>query len=291
MARHGSISKAAADLALTQPAVSMQVRQLEDQIGLKLIEQIGKRMVLTEAGCELRGHALKISGQIGELAAAMDQFRGLERGVLRLAVVSTANYFLPPLIAAYHHAYPGVRISLAVENRDQVLVALNENRTDLAITGQPPDLPDVAASMFMKNPLVVIAEPEHRLVLEARIPLARLAEETLLLREQGSGTRALIERYLSEHRIAYRPGCELATNEAVKQAVQAGLGIGIVPAQTIELELETHRLAVLPVEGFPLLRHWFVLHRNDKRLTKAAEAFRALLLGSAKVAPRMLAKT
>ena len=289
VARHGSISRAAADLGLTQPAVSMQVKQLEDQIGLKLIEQVGKRMVLTEAGRELRGHALRIAEQIGELADAMDQFRGLERGVLRLAVVSTANYFLPPLIAAYNRAHPGVRVSLAVENRDAILTALGENRTDLAITGQPPDLPDVAAAMFMKNPLVVVAEPNHRLAGEARVPLSRLAEETLLLREQGSGTRALIERHLSEHRVAYRPGCELATNEAVKQAVQAGLGIGIVPAQTIELELETHRLVILKVEGFPLLRHWFVLHRTDKRLTKAAEAFRALLLTNTQKAAAALA--
>ncbi|MBV9655029.1 MAG: LysR family transcriptional regulator [Acetobacteraceae bacterium] len=278
VARHGSISRAAAELNLTQPAVSMQVKQLEDQIGLKLIEQVGKKMCLTDAGQELRVHAARIALQMGELAAAMDQFHGLERGMLRLAVVSTANYFLPERIAAFTRRYPGVRISLAVVNRDSVLVALAENRTDLAITGQPPQAADVIAQKFMDNPLVVIAEPGHKLANVPRIPLSRLAQETIVLREPGSGTRATVERYLSEHRIAYRPGCELSSNEAIKQAVQAGLGIGIVPAQTIELELETNRLAVLAVEGFPVMRHWYVLQRSDKRLSSAAEAFRSLLL-------------
>ncbi len=284
VARHGSISRAANELNLTQPAVSMQVKQLEDQIGLKLIEQIGKRMCLTEAGQVLRTHAGRISAQMGELETAMEAFHGLERGVLRLAVVSTANYFLPERIAAFTQRHPGVRVSLAVVNRDAVLVALAENRTDLAITGQPPQTADVIARNFMDNPLVVIAPPNHPLANAEKVPLRRLAEETIVLREPGSGTRATVERYLSEHRIAYRPGCELSSNEATKQAVQAGLGLAIVPAQTLELELETRRLVVLPVEGFPLIRHWYVLHRSDKTLSAAGEAFRALLLAPAAAA-------
>jgi DNA-binding transcriptional LysR family regulator len=278
VARYASISRAAADLHLTQPAVSMQVKQLEDQIGLPLIDQIGKKLCLTEAGMELCRHATRITAQIVDLNAAMDQFRGLERGVLRLAVVSTAIYFLPSMIAAFSKEHPGVRVSLQVVNRDAVLTAMADNRADLAITGQPPEHVDIAAQYFMDNPLVVIAAPGHALARSGPVALARLEEETLLLREPGSGTRAMIERHFAANNLSYRPGCELSSNEALKQAVQAGLGIGIVPAQTLELELETRRLVVLPVEGFPIIRQWFILQRRDKRPSGAAEAFRALLL-------------
>jgi DNA-binding transcriptional LysR family regulator len=278
VARYASISRAATELHLTQPAVSMQVKQLEDNIGLPLIDQIGKRLCLTEAGVELCRHAGRITAQVVELNDAMDQLRGLERGVLRLAVVSTAIYFLPTLIAAFSRQHPGVRISLQVVNRDAVLTAMADNQADLAVTGQPPEHADITADHFMDNPLVVVAAPDHRLAQTGTIPLARLEEETLLLREPGSGTRAMIERHFAANKLAYRPGCELNSNEALKQAVQAGLGIGIVPAQTLELELETRRLVVLPVQGFPIVRQWFILQRRDKRRSSATEAFRALLL-------------
>jgi DNA-binding transcriptional LysR family regulator len=278
VARYASISRAAAELHLTQPAVSMQVKQLEEQIGLPLIDQIGKRLCLTEAGVELCRHADRLTTQVVELNAAMDQFRGLERGVLRLAVVSTAIYFLPKMIAAFTQRHPGVRISLQVVNRDAVLTAMADNQADLAVTGQPPEHADITAHHFMDNPLVVIAAPDHPLALASKIKLAQLEEETLLLREPGSGTRAMIERHFAANKLAYRPGCELSSNEALKQAVQAGLGIGIVPAQTLELELETQRLVVLPVQGFPIIRQWYILQRRDKRPSTATEAFRALLL-------------
>jgi DNA-binding transcriptional LysR family regulator len=275
------VSRAAAELHLTQPAVSMQLKQLEEQIGLPLTEQIGKRLVITEAGLELRSHAERFAAQTEALRAAMDQFRGLERGLLRLAVVSTANYFLPRLIAALSDKHPGVRISLQVANRDAVLAALADNRTDLAIIGQPPEGADLEAQHFMDNPLVVIAAPAHPLSRESRIPLERLGGETLVMRESGSGTRAAVERHFAERGTEFVPGCELSTNEALKQAVQAGLGLGVVSAQTIELELETQRLVVLPVETFPIIRQWFVVHRRDKRLSAASQAFRALLLAQA----------
>jgi DNA-binding transcriptional LysR family regulator len=256
----------------------MQIKQLEEQIGLPLIDQIGKRLFLTEPGQELRGHAGQIAARVVDLNAAMDQFRGLERGLLRIAVMATANYFLPPLIASFSESHPGVRISLQVANREALLAALADNRIDLAITGQLPESVDVVAQHFMDNPLVVIAAPAHKLAALERIPLKRLEEETLVVREPGSGTRAVTDRYFAEHGVDYRPGCELGTNEAIKQAVQAGLGLGVVPAQTIELELETRRLVVLPVQGFPLIRRWFIVHRSDKRLSGAAHAFRDLLL-------------
>jgi len=278
VARLGSISRAAAEVHLTQPAVSMQVKQLEDQLGLQLLEQVGKRMCLTKAGEELVVHAGRISAQMIDLGAAMEQFRDVDRGFIRISVLSTANYFLPRLIANFTETHPGVRISLEVANREAVLEALAENTTDLAITGQPPETTNVKSQYFMDNPLVIIASPSHPLAKLDYVRLRRLETETLVLRESGSGTRASIERYFNSHGTVYRAGCEFSTNEAIKQAVQAGLGLGVVPVQTIELELETKRLVVLPVEGFPVIRQWFIVHRSDKRLSAAAQAFLSLLL-------------
>jgi DNA-binding transcriptional LysR family regulator len=289
VARHGSMSRAAEEMHLTQPAVSMQIKQLEEQIGVPLLEQKGRRLYLTEAGQELRGHAQRFTTQTMELQSAMDQFRGLERGLLRIAVVSTANYFLPPLIAAYAERYPGVQISLQVANRESVLAALADHRTDIAITGEPPEGVDLEARQFMDNPLVVIAHPGHRLNTLAQVALVRLREERLVVREPGSGTRAAIERHFNKHRVDYLFGYELSTNEAIKQAVQAGLGLGIVSLQTIELELETKRLVVLPVESFPIMRHWFIVHRRDKRLSAASQAFRDVLLSQ--VAPPLTVRS
>jgi DNA-binding transcriptional LysR family regulator len=285
VARHSSISRAAREMHLTQPAVSMQVRQLEEQIGLPLLEQIGKRLFLTEAGLELRRHAQRFAAHTLELQSAMEQLRGLQRGLLRLAVVSTANYFLPPLVAALTRAHPGVHISLQVGNRESVLSALSDNRADLAVTGQPPDQEDLESLDFMDNPLVVIAPPSHRLARHAQIPLQRLAAETLVVREPGSGTRASVERHFAAHGVACRTGCELNTNEAIKQAVQAGLGLAVVSAQTVELECQSGRLVILPVEGFPIIRRWYLVHRRDKRLSAAAIAFRDLLVASRQSAP------
>jgi DNA-binding transcriptional LysR family regulator len=277
VARHSSISRAAGELHLTQPAVSMQMKQLEEQIGLPLVEQIGKRLFLTEAGLELRIHAQRFAVLSQELKTSMDQFRGLKRGFLRLAVVSTANYFLPPLIATLSERHPGMQISLQVANREEVLAALADNRTDLAMTGQPPESADLIALPFKDNPLVVIAAPTHACAKLGAISLQRLARETFVVREPGSGTRAVIERHFAEIGVEYSPGCEFNTNEAIKQAVQAGLGVAVVSLQTIELELETRRLVVLPVDGFPIMRRWYVVHRSDKRLSAAATAFVDLL--------------
>jgi DNA-binding transcriptional LysR family regulator len=256
----------------------MQMKQLEDQIGLPLVEQIGKKLFLTEAGVELRAHAERFAAQTHELKLAMDQFRGLQRGFLGLAVVSTANYFLPPLIARLSERHPGMRISLQVGNRESVLAALADNRTDLAITGQPPDSAELVALPFMDNPLVVIAAPTHRFARLGEIEMKQLAGETFVVRETGSGTRAVIDRHFAQMGFDYSPGCEFNTNEAIKQAVQAGLGLAVVSEQTIQIEKETRRLVVLPVCGFPIMRRWYVAHRSDKKLSAAAAAFLELLL-------------
>jgi hypothetical protein len=159
-----------------------------------------------------------------------------------------------------------------------VLAALADNHTDLAVIGQPPGGVDLVAHDFMDNPLVVIASPDHPLAGRETIPTQALDGQTLVVRERGSGTRSAMDRFLGEQGVGYRAGCELSTNEAIKQAVQEGLGLAIAPLQTLDLELETGRLVVLPVEGFPLIRHWYVAHRGDKRLSVASQAFRDLLL-------------
>ena len=279
VARHGSISRAADQLGLTQPAVSMQIKQMEDQLGLVVVEQVGKKFALTDAGQELCYHAERIGTQTATMLASMEQFRELERGVLRLAVVSTANYFLPPLIADFSTEHPGVRVSLKVANREAVLALVRSNEAELAILGHTPERVDTVAKFFMDNPIVVIAPPDHPLASMEHISLSQIEDEIIVIREQGSGTRAAMERFFVESGVNYQPGCELNTNEAIKQAVQAGLGIGVVPAQTIELELQTGRLAVLSFEGFPIIRRWFVVHRSDKRLSNAALAFQKRLFG------------
>ena len=278
VASHLNYSRAAEELYLSQPAVSMQIRQLEGHIGLPLFEQMGKKIFLTEAGRELFHYSRNIAQQLAEMEAVFDEMKGLEQGRLTLSVVNTANYFTPKLLAEFCRQHPNINVILQVANRAAVLKQLADNSTDLAIMGQPPEGLDISAESFMKNPLVVIAAPDHPLAKLKRIKLARLAQETFLSREPGSGTRSAMERVFAEHQIQPRISMEMETNEAIKQAVQAGMGLGILSLHSIELELETKRLAMLKVEHFPLLRHWFVAHRSNKRLSSAALAFKGFLL-------------
>jgi DNA-binding transcriptional LysR family regulator len=281
VASHLNYSRAAEELFLSQPAVSMQIKQLEAHIGLPLFEQMGKKIFLTEAGRELFHYSRTITQQLAEMQAVFSEMKGLGQGRLTLSVVNTANYFTPQLLAKFCRRYPGINVNLHVANRDAVLKQLADNSTDLAIMGQPPDGIDVSAESFLENPLVVIAAPGHALAQLRRVKFARLAEETFLSREPGSGTRSAMERVFAEHKIQPHISMEMETNEAIKQAVQAGMGLGILSLHSIELELETGRLALLNVEHFPLLRHWYVVHRSNKRLSGAALAFKDFLLTEA----------
>lgn len=274
-------SLAAKQLFLSQPAVSMQIKQLEQKIGLALFEQIGKKVFLTEAGRELFNYSRNISQQFVEMEEVFEEMKGLGHGKLTLSVVNTANYFTPQLLARFCRRYPNINVNLLVANRDAVLQQLAENTTDLAIMGQPPSGMDVKAESFLDNPLVVIAAPGHPLVKLKRVMFAQLAIETFLSRELGSGTRSAMERIFAEHKIQPHISMAMETNEAIKQAVQAEMGLGILSLHSIELELAADRLAMLNVEHFPLLRHWFVVHRSGKRLSSAALAFKDFLLTEA----------
>jgi DNA-binding transcriptional LysR family regulator len=283
VARHLSHSRAAKELFLTQPAISMQIKQLELGVGLPLFNQVGKQIHLTEAGGEMLHYSRTISQQLLELEAVFSEMKGLEHGRLNISVVNTANYFMPQLLAKFSQEHPRIQISLHVANRDAVLKQVAENSTDLAIMGQPQSGSEMLAQSFMKNPLVVIAPPKHPLCTHKCITLDRLGQESFLVREQGSGTRSAMERVFAERGIQFRPGMEMGTNEAIKQAVQAGMGLGILSLHSAELELETGRLAVLNVEHFPVVRHWYIVHRLNKRLSTIAQAFKIFLLTEAEI--------
>lgn len=281
VASHLNYSRAAEELYLSQPAVSMQIKQLEGHIGLPLFEQMGKKIFLTEAGRELFHYARNIAQQMIEMEGVFDEMKGLERGKLTLSVVNTANYFTPQLLAKFCQRHPNINVILQVANSDAVLKLLSDNSTDMAIMGQPPDGLDLNAESFLDNPLVVIACPSHPLAALRHIKFGQLAQENFLSREKGSGTRSAMERVFALHGIQPRISMEMETNEAIKQAVQAGMGLGILSLHSIELELETRRLVILDVEHFPLLRQWFVAHRSNKRLSSAAIAFKDFLLTTA----------
>ncbi len=281
VARNLSYSRAAEDLHLTQPAVSMQIKQLEENVSLPLFEQMGKRISLTEAGHELHRYSCVISQQLADMEVALDELKGMERGKLNISVVTTANYFAPHLLAKFCQRYSGITVSLNVSNRKTVLKQLADNVIDLAIMGQPPENQDIASESFMENPLVVIAPPDHPLCQLKKIPVKQLEKEIFLVREPGSGTRSAMERFFAVNKININKGMETDTTEAIKQAVQAGMGLGIMSQHTAELELETGRLKVLDVQGFPIRRYWHVVNRKNKRLSGVALAFRDFLLKEA----------
>lgn len=281
IARLGSFTRAAQELHLTQPTVSMQIKKLTSAVGLPLFEQLGKRIHLTEAGREVYQYSRAISHQMEEMAGVLANLKGLTGGKLRISVASTANYFVPNLLAAFYHRYPEVTVSLDITNREALLRQLNENTVDLVVMGQPPAETDLEAGAFMDNPLVVVAPPQHALAKERRIPLARLQNEVFLVREPGSGTRIAMERFFSERNIRLITGMEVGSNEAIKQSVQAGLGLGLLSRDTLEQELSLQRLVILDVAEFPILRHWYIVHRSGKRLSPVAQAFKEFLLKEA----------
>lgn len=283
VARHLNYTRAAEELFLTQPAVSMQVRQLEESLGVALFEQLGKRIHLTEAGQEVLVYARGISQQLDELEDVLNHLKGVGGGKLRISVATTANYFIPTLLGTFARRYPGVTVSLDVTNRETLLQQLTENIVDLVIMGQPPAGLDVEAEAFMENPLVIVAPPEHPLASQKKIPLKRLQDEVFLVREPGSGTRIAMERFFAEREIHLKTGMEVGSNEAIKQSVQAGLGLGLLSRVTIEQELELKRLVVLDVAEFPIMRHWYIVHRKGKRLSDAAQAFKTFMLKETRV--------
>lgn len=273
IARLGSFTRAAEELYLTQPTVSMQIKKLADAVGLPLFEQVGKKMYLTDAGHALKKTCHGIFEHLAHFEMLASDMKGLKTGKLRLAVVTTAKYFAPRLLGMFCQQYPGVEVSLKVSNRERVLERLAANQDDLYILGQPPEGVDVVAEAFLENPLVVLAPAQHELAHKKKIPLKRIAEEPFLLREPGSGTRIATERIFAEQGLKLKMRMELGSNEAIKQAVIGGLGISVLSSQTLALDASSGQFVTLDVQGFPIQRHWYFAYPAGKQQSIVARTF------------------
>jgi LysR family transcriptional regulator, low CO2-responsive transcriptional regulator len=270
---HMSFTRAAEELFLTQPTVSMQMKKLADNIGLPLFERIGSQLYLTDTGRELHRTCQGIFEHLANFEMMMADTKGLKTGKLRLAVVTTAKYFAPRLLGMFCQQYPGVEVSLKVSNRERVLEYLASNQYDLCILSQPPEDVNIVAEAFLKNHLVVIAPLHHALAKKKKIPLALIAEEPFLLRESGSGTRMATERLFSAQGLKPKVRMELGSNEAIKQAVIGGLGISVLSSHTLDLEASDKQFAVLDVQGFPIKLHWYFVYPAGKHLSIVTSTF------------------
>jgi LysR family transcriptional regulator, low CO2-responsive transcriptional regulator len=287
-ARRGSFTRAAEELFLTQPTVSIQMKQLTKAVGLPLFEQVGKRLFLTQAGRELLDSCQDIFERLSQFEMTISDLQGLKRGQLRLSVITTAKYVIPRLLGPFCEQYPGIDVSLIVTNHESILERLRDNLDDLYIPSQSPDNIDVHCHSFLDNPLVVLASRNHPLAREKYIPIERLNGEAFIIRESGSGTRQAVEKLLHEHDISIKVRLELGSNEAIKQAVAGGLGISVLSRHCLALEGETGQLVILNVEGFPIERHWHIVYPKGKQLSVVARTFFDYLQTDGK---RVLAET
>ena len=277
VARTGSLTRAAAEAHLTQPAVSMQLRALEEASGLPLVEPSGRGIQLTDAGREFAAQVEEVLERVQHLDDLAARWRGVRSGRVRLGVVSTAKYFVPRLLAQFLRGHPGVDFRLTIHNREQILAELRANTVDYVIMGRPPEDIDCAATAFAPNLLGIVAAPEHPLSRRKRMKLAELADEPFIVREHGSGTRAAMERLFASRRVRFRTSMEMASNESIKQAVIAGLGLGFLSLHTVSNEVAWGRIALLDVEGLPVRRQWYAVRRGSRRLSSAAAEFGAFL--------------
>jgi len=277
-ARHMSFARAADELHLTQPAISMQIRQLEDAAGLPLFERIGRRLALTEAGEKLTHHASRILGEIKDAEDAMTSLKQADSGSIAVGLVSSATCFAPKLLARYSQQYPRVDVHFLVGNREMLLRLLQDNAIDLAIMGRPPPELDTIAEPLARHPHVVIAPVAHALAGARRFDLQELRGETFLLREPGSGTRAAAEDMFRQHLFAPAKVVTLGSNETIKQAVMAGMGVSLISLHTLLLELRTGEVALLDVNGTPIERTWQIVHMRAKQLSPTGTVFRRFLL-------------
>lgn len=286
VARHLSFTRAAEEVHLTQPSVSMQVKRLEEKVGMPLTEQIGKQLHLTAAGERVFAACTDVLARIEDLETSLDDLRGEVAGPLTLCVVSTAKYFMPHLLGSFTRRYPRVEPRLQITNRETLLTRLSQNADDLYVTGQVPQEFSVTDHPFLENVIVVVARPDNPLAGARDIPLRRLTRERFIRREPGSGTRKAVQRLFDAQGLTIPPHMELDDSEAIKQGVISGLGIAFLSLHSLRLELASGDLVVLDVQGFPLRRRWYAVHRTGKHLSNAARAFLDYLLdeGEAEIA-------
>ncbi len=279
-ARHSSFTRAAEELFLTQPTVSMQIKQLTKSVGLPLFEQVGKRLFLTEAGRELFATCRQVFETIAQFEMTVADLKGLKQGQLRLAVITTAKYFVPRLLGPFCQLYPGIEISLQVTNHERLLDRMVNNMDDLYILSQVPENLDVNYEPFLDNPLVVFAPVNHPLAKEKNIPIEKLTNEPFIMREPGSGTRRAVQQLFDEHGVKVKVKLELGSNEAIKQAIAGGLGISVLSRHT--LMPDSSEFSILDVEHFPIKRTWFLGYPSGKQLSIVARTYYEYLLEAAK---------
>jgi DNA-binding transcriptional LysR family regulator len=278
VAEHNSFARAAKALHLSPPTLSLQVKQLAETVGQPLFEQLGKKIYLTAAGKILSQASLDISQRMDLLSAELAALQGMERGSLKLAILTTVKYTVPKLLGGFCAAHPGIDVAMVVGNRESLLQRLASNQDDLYIMGQPPQHMNLVCENFADNPLVLVAPPNHPLVGKRRIDPARLRQEPFILREPGSGTRLTMEQFFADQGFSPVNRLEVGSNEAIKQTVAGGLGLAVLSATTVVSELALGELVQLEVKGFPLIRRWYVVYSGGKRLSPAAQAFKQWLL-------------
>ena len=279
--RFGSFTRAAEALFLTQPTVSMQIKKLADTVGLPLFEQVGRKLRPTEAGTELYKSCRQIFATLSNLEMKMADLKGIRMGRLTLGVITTANCFAPEVLGEFCQRYQGIEVALNVFNRDQIIDRIKNNEDDLYIMGQAPveQTDDIEAIPFAPNPLVVMAPRDHPLVGESNIPLSRIAEEPLILREPGSGIRDAMLRLFNQQDLSLKVRMELGSNEAIKHSIVAGLGLSVLSLHALALEGPDGPVALLDVEGFPIMRQWYIVHPKGKHLSLVAQAFLEFVKG------------
>ncbi len=278
VAKHLSFVRAAEELHLTPPAVSMQIKELEREVALPLFNREGRSVSLTITGEYLLVHARRMLAVLKDAEDQVARFRGLTGGRLVIGMVSTAEYFLPRLLGQFRADHPDVMVSLRVGSREQLVSLMQRNEVDLSVMGRPPKDWASRAEPFAKHPHVLVTAPDHPFTRMDLVPAALVVREPLIVREAGSGTRAAFDEFLQEQRLELRPAMEMTSNETIKQAVMAGLGVSLLSLHTIGLELQHRLIAVPEVEGLPLLRNWHVVAAHGKQLSPAAEAFRYAVL-------------
>lgn len=273
IAKHGSFTRAAEVLGLTQPTVSQQIKRLTQTIGMPLFEQLGKQIYLTAAGQEVLGASAMISEKFAELEIAIDELRWLKQRRINLVASTTAKYFVPRLLGTFRRKHPEIELALHITNQEGVLTRLAKNQDDLYFTGRPPSDLEIELRPILENRLVVVAPSNHPLAGKTNIALKELATEPFIFREPGSGTRSVVENFLAENRVAVDVVIELSSNEAIKQAIAGGLGLSVLSEHSLDLETQNGLLTILNVEGFPIHRYWYVIYPNGKQLSAAAQTF------------------
>jgi DNA-binding transcriptional LysR family regulator len=273
VSRLGSYTRAAEELCITQPAVSIQIKRLEDQVGLALFEQVGKKTFPTAAGKKVYDASLDIINRVEDLKNSIEELKGTVKGTLQMSVVTTTKYFLPKLFGVFLQRYPDVEPKLKFTNRARVIERLMNNDDDFVVMGQIPKDENLESYPFLNNILGIVAHSDHPLAGKKNITIKELASQRFLIRESGSGTRFVFDQLLQEHGVEIEPYMELGSSEAIKQAVMAGLGIAVLSLHSVQLERDVNKLTVLDVEGFPLKRRWYAVHLKGKKLSLVARTF------------------